>query len=123
MEIWQHKSKNISSLRDCFTDFGPGFTVLDTNGENPHAGMSLTSSFRAKSSFLSSAEQEWWPTLQTQIRQLSRFQTMIRFFFLMQVFAQITVKYSFQVEFGIGEWVTFKGVEGMTQLNGVEVKV
>ena len=20
------------------TDFGPGFTVLDTNGENPHAG-------------------------------------------------------------------------------------
>jgi hypothetical protein len=41
----------------------------------------------------------------------------------MQVFAQITVKYSFQVEFGIGEWVTFKGVEGMTQLNGVEVKV
>jgi hypothetical protein len=48
---------------------------------------------------------------------------MIRLFFLMQVFAQITVKYSFQVEFGIGEWVTFKGVEGMTQLNGVEVKV
>lgn len=28
-----------------------------------------------------------------------------------------------KVEFGIGEWVTFKGVEGMTQINGVEVKV
>ena len=28
-----------------------------------------------------------------------------------------------QVEFGIGEWVQFKGVEGMTEINGVEVKV
>ena len=28
-----------------------------------------------------------------------------------------------QVEFGIGEWVQFKGVEGMTEINGLEVKV
>ena len=28
-----------------------------------------------------------------------------------------------QVEFGVGEWVKFKGVEGMSEINGVEVKV
>ena len=34
------------------------------------------------------------------------------------------IKWLFRkVEFGIGEWVKFKGVEGMTEINGVEAKV
>mmetsp|Transcript_42763 Transcript_42763/g.89422 ORF Transcript_42763/g.89422 Transcript_42763/m.89422 type:complete len:1071 (-) Transcript_42763:248-3460(-) len=68
-----------------FNDFGPGFTVLDVNGENPHAGV---------------------------VAHITNSNPAI-----------VTIPNDEQVEFGIGEWVQFKGVEGMTEINGLEVKV
>jgi len=68
-----------------FNDFGPAFTVLDTNGENPHAGV---------------------------VAHITNSNPAI-----------VTIPNDEQVEFGIGEWVQFKGVEGMTEINGKEIKV
>lgn len=69
-----------------FADFGPGFVVNDTNGENPHSGI---------------------------VKHITNASP-----------AVVTVPDDEQVEFGVGEWVSFKGVEGMTELNnGKPVKV
>jgi len=62
-----------------FADFGPGFVVSDTNGENPHAAI---------------------------VSHITNSNPAI-----------VTVPNDEQVEFCVGEYVTFKGVEGMTGIN------